>query len=274
MNCAWFVLLTGLLLSQVAIHGTAFSTKRIVCKQILRTGKISKIPDNFNNQNIHLRTTSWNKFASSPQTSNDFVKEFWKKEDIPNKLTISRIIGIPLFGLSFLLRMKATALLFFTAISVTDYLDGYLARKWNATSEFGAFLDPVADKLLIATAMILLSILYPTIFYVIPVAIILCREIAVSALREWMAERGKRNAVKVGLMGKIKTVLQMVAIILLLLVFPDHSADFDLCAVFGWSKPSIFVLGIVLLNVSAVAAILSGYEYFRAALSELLDKKK
>lgn len=122
--------------------------------------------------------------------------------------------------------------------------------------------------------MILLSILYPTIIYVIPVAIILCREIAVSALREWMAERGKRNAVKVGLMGKIKTVLQMVATILLLLVFPDQSADFDLCAVFAWSKPSIFVLGIVLLNVSAVAAILSGYEYFRAALSELLDKKK
>lgn len=126
---------------------------------------------------------------------------------------------------------------------------------------------------MVASAMILLTSLYPTLYFVVPVALILCREIAVSALREWMAERGERNVVKVGVLGKIKTTLQMLAMVLLLVVFPDRSADIDLCVIFGWPKPIVFMTGLTILYLSAGATVLSGYQYFQAALP-LLTKDK
>jgi CDP-diacylglycerol--glycerol-3-phosphate 3-phosphatidyltransferase len=105
----------------------------------------------------------------------------------------------------------------FAVASFTDWLDGYLARRWDITSPFGAFLDPVADKLMVSTALILLSGRFG-MHVVIPTCIILARELSVSALREWMAQRGLRDLVKVGFQGKVKTALTMLTLTLLLLV--------------------------------------------------------
>jgi len=142
-----------------------------------------------------------------------------------------------------------------------------LARKWQQTTPMGAFLDPVADKLMVASALILLTATYPSYLYILPVVLIMCREIAISALREWMASQGVRDVVRVGMLGKIKTSLQMVATSLLLLVVPGFSLDLDLCQMFGWSKLHVFVLGLMILYLSTIAAIVSGVQYFRAAWS-------
>lgn len=147
--------------------------------------------------------------------------------NIPNILTMARIVAIPLFVVAYYLPYAwgndAAASLFILA-AVTDWLDGYLARRWNQTSPFGAFLDPVADKLMVAAALILLVAdsrsqvisLNPMLLNVV-VIIILGREITVSALREWMAELGKRSSVAVSFMGKLKTTSQMAAIPVMLI---------------------------------------------------------
>lgn len=122
---------------------------------------------------------------------------------------------------------------------------------------------------MVATAMVMLTSLYPSLFFVVPVTLIMCREIAVSALREWMAEQGLRAVVKVGIVGKLKTTLQMVATALLLVVFPGESADIDICALLKWEKPTVFVVGLTFLYLSTAAAIYSGYQYFFAALAQL-----
>lgn len=137
----------------------------------------------------------------------------------PTLLTLIRIALIPVLALFFYLpwdRARAITALIFTLAAITDWLDGYLARRLNQTSAFGAFLDPVADKLMVAVALVLLVQADPTPWLAIPAAIIIGREIAVSALRERMAELGKGSAVAVSMVGKIKTTSQMVAIILLL----------------------------------------------------------
>ena len=147
--------------------------------------------------------------------------------DVPNILTLLRIALIPVFVVCFYLPVPwahpVSALLFALA-AVTDWLDGYLARRLQQTSPFGAFLDPVADKLMVAAALVLLVEHNPTryagIFMAIPAIIIIGREIAISALREWMAELGARAMVAVSFIGKVKTTLQMVAIILLLYRLP------------------------------------------------------
>ena len=146
--------------------------------------------------------------------------------NIPNSLTILRISLIPIFVITFYLPWKwhyiASTLVFILA-SLTDYLDGYLARKLKQESAFGTFLDPVADKLIIAVALILLVESHATRWFSIPAAVIVGREIVVSALREWMAEIGKRTNVSVSYLGKLKTTLQMIAICMLLAVPPNHS---------------------------------------------------
>ncbi|MGD0465549.1 MAG: CDP-diacylglycerol--glycerol-3-phosphate 3-phosphatidyltransferase [Gammaproteobacteria bacterium] len=144
--------------------------------------------------------------------------------NIPNSLTILRISLIPIFVITFYLPWKwhyiASTLVFILA-SLTDYLDGYLARKLQQESAFGTFLDPVADKLIIAVALILLVEEHATRWFSIPAAVIVGREIVVSALREWMAEVGKRTNVAVSYLGKLKTSLQMLAIVMLLAIPPD-----------------------------------------------------
>ena len=181
---------------------------------------------------------------------------------IPNVLTVLRIVLIPVFVVCFYLPVANAALiaaLVFTAAAVTDWLDGFLARRLNQSSKLGAFLDPVADKLMVAVVLVVLLQDRPEIWMALPVAIILGREITVSALREWMAELGARGKVAVSWLGKIKTTLQMIALILLLLA---SDAQFAV-----W----LDLAGIGLLYAAAAITLWSMVEYLRLAWSELGD---
>lgn len=174
---------------------------------------------------------------------------------IPNLLTLLRIALIPVFVVIFYLpvewaRIACTAV--FALAGLTDWLDGYLARRWQQVSPLGAFLDPVADKLMVAVALILLVESDPTPILAIPCAIIIGREIAISALREWLAEIGSRAQVAVSVIGKMKTAVQMSAIGFLIY---QH----DL-----WSIP-VATTGYVLLYVAAVLTLWSMVVYLRAA---------
>ncbi|HYW02740.1 MAG TPA: CDP-diacylglycerol--glycerol-3-phosphate 3-phosphatidyltransferase [Gammaproteobacteria bacterium] len=174
---------------------------------------------------------------------------------IPNMLTVARIVMIPLFLVAFYLPFgwsgMAAAFLFALA-SATDWLDGYLARRWQQTSAFGAFLDPVADKLMVAVALIAILQKDPRILMALPVAIIIGREITVSALREWMAELGKRASVAVSVLGKLKTTVQMAAVVLLLL---RH----------GLPGVPAYRLGVAGLYLAAALTMWSMIQYLRAA---------
>ena len=180
--------------------------------------------------------------------------------NIPNLVTLSRIILIPLLiGLYYApdtwidehSRNVAATLVFIFA-GITDWLDGYLARRLNQMSAFGAFLDPVADKLIVVGALIVL--LYLNRVDMLVALIIIGREIAISALREWMARVGQAKSVAVAFVGKLKTVSQMVAIPLLL--FHDPLFDMLDCQ---W-------LGTILINVAAVLTVVSMLYYLRKAL--------
>lgn len=192
--------------------------------------------------------------------------------NIPNILTLFRIILIPAFVLFFYLpfpwKHLVTAGIFGIA-ALTDWLDGYLARRLGQTSAFGAFLDPVADKLMVTVALVLLVGNHGTPWLAIPAAIIIGREIVVSALREWMAELGQRAAVAVARVGKFKTIFQMVAIFIMLLGEPmagplawnSHSlsANLDLF------QHIIYTIGFGLLYVAALLTLWSMIAYLHAA---------
>jgi len=138
-----------------------------------------------------------------------------------NQLTLLRIILIPLFVVIFYLPFwwaHLSCAVIFAVAAITDWLDGYVARKYNQSTPFGAFLDPVADKLMVAISLLLLvSIHHDSVWFIAAAAIIVGREIIISALREWMAELGQRASVAVSFIGKIKTTLQMIAILVLLM---------------------------------------------------------
>lgn len=139
--------------------------------------------------------------------------------NIPNILTVLRVLLIPIIVLLFYLPFKwsyLAASAVFAIAAVTDWLDGYLARRLKQSTPFGAFLDPVADKLMVAVALVLLVEEHANLWLTLPAAIIIGREIVVSALREWMAELGARAQVAVSSLGKWKTAAQMVALIILL----------------------------------------------------------
>ena len=178
--------------------------------------------------------------------------------NVPNLVTLSRILLIPLLiGIFYLpwlspetQNITATAVFIFAGI--TDWLDGYLARRLNQMSAFGAFLDPVADKLIVAGALVVLLQLGRVDALV--GLIIIGREIAISALREWMAKMGQSASVAVAFIGKLKTVAQMVAIPLLLF----HERLFGLLDC-QW-------LGTILINVAAVLTVISMLYYLRKAL--------
>ncbi len=178
---------------------------------------------------------------------------------IPTLLTLLRIVLIPFFILFFYLPLHWghwIAALIFTFAAITDWLDGYLARALKQTSALGEFLDPVADKLIVAFALVLI-VGQPYLHYLaIPAGIIVCREIAISALREWMAELGKRASVAVSYIGKIKTALQMVAIIVLLAYRPgpDHI---------------LLYVGYVFIYLAAIATLWTMVMYLRAAWPQL-----
>lgn len=201
---------------------------------------------------------------------------------MPNNLTIARIVMIPVFvaiayfppamginqptisdnvianmGMyqfseSLLRHFLLTAV--FVVAAITDWLDGYFARKLNMSSAFGRFLDPVADKLMVAAALIILVQWHPDIVMAISAIVIISREIAVSALREWMAELGNRTSVAVSYVGKLKTTFQMVAITVLLL---------------NWE--SLETLGYALLIVSVILTLWSMFIYLKAAWPSLKE---
>lgn len=174
--------------------------------------------------------------------------------NIPNLLTSMRVALIPVLVAVYLIPFKEhywVACGIFALASVTDWLDGYLARKWNQGTPFGAFLDPVADKLLVATALVLLAQTHHNLWVTLPALVIISREILVSALREWMAEMGARGIVAVSNLGKWKTAAQMGALLILLSQPPG----------FTW----LVIAGYVLLIISAVLTLWSMVQYLIAA---------
>ena len=212
------------------------------------------------------------------------VEMIW---NLPNTLTWLRIFAIPLvivlFYLPYTWADPAAGLLFALA-GITDSLDGYLARRMGQTSRLGAFLDPVADKLIVAVALVLLlskdmpRIIVPGMegldggfatlrsesvraILVLSAVVIIGREIAISALREWMAEIGQRGKVKVSQLAKLKTIVQIVALSCMLF-------RWDLPIAPGFALP-VFEIGLVLTVIAAVLTLVSAISYLRAAWPDL-----
>lgn len=190
--------------------------------------------------------------------------------NLPIALTWGRIIAIPLLVAVFYLpkdfcppqMSNLLATIIFVLAALTDWLDGFLARKLNQTSAFGAFLDPVADKLMVSTALIILVSLERC--DAVLAAIIIGREITISALREWMAKIGASQSVVVSMLGKIKTTAQMLAITLLLYQAPI------LVMLFGYEVN--LNCGELLLFIAAILTIWSMFYYLRMALKEIKQK--
>ena len=175
--------------------------------------------------------------------------------NIPNILTSIRIVFIPVFAVIYYLPYHWTnfaCAAIFAVAAITDWLDGYLARKMGLSTRFGAFFDPVADKLLVVFTLILLVGTYQAAWFSIPAAIIVGREIAISALREWMAEIGERAQVAVSYIGKIKTTAQMISLLLLLYRDP-----------IGFIPTEI--IGLFLLYCAAALTLWSMIIYLKAA---------
>ncbi len=174
--------------------------------------------------------------------------------NLPTFLTILRILAIPLVVILFYLEMPLTASTIFGLAGLTDFVDGYLARKYNQESRFGAFLDPVADKLLVAVALLLVVEREGAMWFTLAAIIIISREITISALREWMAETGQRSKVAVAYIGKVKAVSQIFALIFLL-----YNKD-----LFG---VPIRELGVIFLVIATVLTVASMMQYLRDAFS-------
>ncbi len=195
--------------------------------------------------------------------------------NLPNLITWLRILMIPLLVSVYYMpqdwiadhNKNLVATFIFSIAAITDWLDGYLARTLNQTSSFGAFLDPVADKLMVATALILLVWLGRVEGFI--AAIIIGREIAISALREWMAQIGRSKSVAVSFLGKIKTVSQMAAIILLL--YHDRILEQN---IHNWYvELNAQVIGNFLIYVAAILTLWSMAYYLKMALPELTRKE-
>ncbi len=197
------------------------------------------------------------------------------KPNIPTMLTWLRILLIPVFVGAFywpenLHKLSAMpshwvnvfATSVFAIAAITDWLDGYLARRLNQTSAFGAFLDPVADKLMVAAALIVL-VEFGRVGAIVSL-IIIGREIAISALREWMAGEGQRSSVGVALIGKVKTFAQMAAILFLLYWDDLDLGPFGVFSTKDW--------GHVLIVLAAILTLLSMAYYLKAAWPKLKGK--
>jgi len=182
--------------------------------------------------------------------------------NIATMLTWFRIAAIPLFAVVFYLPpsvwMRPLACVIFTIAGLTDWLDGYLARRLNLTSKFGAFLDPVADKLMVTLTLVIIVQSDPEWFIALTAAIIIGREFTISALREWMAEIGARNIVAVSGFGKLKTILQMVGLGMMIWKYPFYGLP-------------IYEIGMALLIISAGLTMYSMFVYIRAAWPTLRD---
>jgi len=177
------------------------------------------------------------------------------KLTIPTIITLFRIVLIPCFVIIFYLPIENAnlyaAVVFFIA-GLSDWVDGYLARMLKQESTFGAFLDPVADKLMVSVAIVLIVQSHPTIWIALPSAIIISREITVSALREWMAELGERASVQVSMVGKIKTSAQMGAIFFIIIGQPIYEIP-------------LLTVGLTLYYLAAILTLYSMYLYLKSA---------
>jgi CDP-diacylglycerol--glycerol-3-phosphate 3-phosphatidyltransferase len=184
-----------------------------------------------------------------------------RRINLPTWLTLFRVALLPVMVLVFYLPFKGhnlTAAVVFALAGVTDWLDGYLARRLNLTSKFGAFLDPVADKLMVAVTLFMLVADHKGdwsgIVMAVTSAVIVGREISISALREWMAEIGMRATVRVAFLGKMKTGMQIFALIVLIL---QHEKDAEALR--------LYHIGEGLLVIAGILTIWSGLYYLRAA---------
>ena len=178
--------------------------------------------------------------------------------NIPTLITVLRVLLIPIFILLFYLPYSwsyMAASTVFAIAAATDWLDGYLARRLEQSTPFGAFLDPVADKLMVAVALVLLVQEHANLWLTLPAAVIIGREIVISALREWMAEIGARAHVAVSNLGKWKTAAQMLALVILLANPPAFTF---------W-----VVVGYTLLLIAAGLTLWSMLQYLRAAWPHL-----
>lgn len=178
--------------------------------------------------------------------------------NLPLWLTAFRLVLIP-FVIALLFvpvaGFNAVAAVLFAVALATDWLDGFLARRWQQTSAFGAFLDPVADKLLVCAVLVMLVYRDPQWYVSLFATIIVGRELTVSALREWMAELGERGVVAVDKLGKYKTAIQMTAIVLMLAGLFDGG--------------TVYIVGVVLLGIASVLTLWSMSMYLRAAWPRL-----
>lgn len=184
-----------------------------------------------------------------------------KMWNIPNLLTLFRLFLIPVFIVCFYSGVENArfwAAFVFWLAAITDALDGYLARKLHQSTPFGAFLDPVADKVMVAVALVLIAVDSLSLWVTVPAIIMISREIVISALREWMAELGKRANVAVSNLGKYKTIAQMLALIGLIWR-PEHWFV-------SWFTPA----GMLLLYIATVLTLWSMYSYLRAAWRDLV----
>ena len=178
--------------------------------------------------------------------------------NIPTSLTLFRVVLIPFFVLAFYLPFNwaplATAAIFIVA-AITDWFDGFLARRWKQTTRFGAFLDPVADKVMVAIALVLVAEYFHSWWITLPAATMIAREIIISALREWMAEIGKRSSVAVSWIGKVKTTAQMLSLFALL-----------------WRpNATVEAIGVVALYIAAVLTFWSMFQYLGASRNDLFE---
>lgn len=185
--------------------------------------------------------------------------------NIPIVLTILRILLIPVLVVVFYTPFHNHSLVaaaIFGVAAVTDWFDGYLARRLGQTTPFGAFLDPVADKLMVAIALVLLVERHDTLLFTLAACVIIGREIVVSALREWMAELGERTSVAVSYIGKVKTVFQMIAIAGLLAIDPSRDESWLLAVCY------------LILYTAAVLTLWSMVVYLQAARTAIRDANK
>jgi CDP-diacylglycerol--glycerol-3-phosphate 3-phosphatidyltransferase len=174
---------------------------------------------------------------------------------LPTTVTLFRIVLIPLFVIVFYLPFawaNVAATVIFAVASVSDWVDGYLARSMQQESSFGAFLDPVADKLMVVVVIVLLVEAHPSVFVALPSIVIVAREISVSALREWMAQLGSSTTVRVSFVGKTKTTAQMLALGFMIYAEPFMGLP-------------IFTIGLVTYYVAAILTIVSMIIYLRAS---------
>lgn len=178
--------------------------------------------------------------------------------NIPTCLTLFRVVLIPFFVLAFYMPYEwapTVCALIFVFAAITDWFDGYLARRWKQTTRFGAFLDPVADKVMVAIALVLVTEHFHAWWITLPAATMIAREIIISALREWMAEIGKRSSVAVSWIGKVKTTAQMLSLVALLWRY----------------DPIVIWVGVGALYIAAVLTFWSMFQYLNAARHDLLE---